>query len=47
MPGSCDEELSHQLMDRYVEVGGNFIDTANMYANGASESYIGTWMQKR
>jgi aryl-alcohol dehydrogenase-like predicted oxidoreductase len=30
----CTEEESHALLDRYVELGGNFIDTANVYAAG-------------
>ena len=47
MPGQCNEEQSHQLLDRFVEVGGNFIDTANIYSEGTSETIIGNWFQKR
>ena len=42
----CDEESSHKLMDRYAELGGNFIDTANLYSFGKSEEIIGTWLKK-
>ena len=49
-----DEELSRQLMDQYVEAGGAFIDTANVYARwigdakgGESESLLGRWMKDR
>ncbi|CAH1796288.1 unnamed protein product [Owenia fusiformis] len=46
-PGQCDEALAHQILDRYVAWGGNFIDTANMYQEGQSETMIGTWLKKR
>ena len=29
----CDEKTSRAIVDRYLELGGNFIDTANVYAN--------------
>jgi aryl-alcohol dehydrogenase-like predicted oxidoreductase len=41
------EEASHAQLDRYVEAGGNFVDTANVYAGGASEQIIGTWLAAR
>jgi len=31
-----DEAGSHMQLDRYVEAGGNFIDTADVYAGGGS-----------
>lgn len=34
-------EESYQVMDRYRELGGNFIDTANAYTYGHSEKIIG------
>jgi len=34
-------ETSNALMDRFIERGGNFIDTANMYTMGHSEKIIG------
>ena len=43
----CDEEASHRLLDRYVEAGGNFVDTADVYAGGASEEIIGEWLARR
>jgi aryl-alcohol dehydrogenase-like predicted oxidoreductase len=42
-----DEGLSHELMDRFVEIGGNFIDTADIYNLGKAETIIGRWMKKR
>ena len=38
--GSSVEE-SQQIIDRYVELGGNFIDTANFYTGSHSEKIIG------
>ena len=32
------EEESRAMMDRFAEVGGNFIDTANVYSLGGSEA---------
>jgi aryl-alcohol dehydrogenase-like predicted oxidoreductase len=44
---SADEQQSHEVLDAYVAAGGNFIDTANIYAGGASEEIIGRWMASR
>ncbi len=38
--GSSVEE-SQRIMDRYIERGGNFIDTANFYTKSHSEKIIG------
>jgi aryl-alcohol dehydrogenase-like predicted oxidoreductase len=38
--GSSVEE-SQQIIDRFIELGGNFIDTANFYTKGHSEKIIG------
>ncbi|XP_065840809.1 1-deoxyxylulose-5-phosphate synthase YajO-like [Oscarella lobularis] len=46
-PGQCDETLSHRLLDRYVECGGNFVDTANVYNIGATETVVGSWLQQQ
>jgi aryl-alcohol dehydrogenase-like predicted oxidoreductase len=34
-------ETSHTLIDRYLALGGNFLDTANVYTRGHSEKIIG------
>jgi aryl-alcohol dehydrogenase-like predicted oxidoreductase len=34
-------EESQQIIDRYVELGGNFVDTANFYTRSHSEKIIG------
>ena len=33
-----DEETSHAQLDRFVEAGGTFVDTADVYAAGRSET---------
>lgn len=41
----ADEQQSHGILDRFVEAGGNFIDTANVYGRGISEDIVGRWLQ--
>src|SRR3712207_3349911 len=36
-----DEEGSHTLVARFLEAGGNFIDTADVYEKGVSEEIVG------
>ncbi|HXY46367.1 MAG TPA: aldo/keto reductase [Thermoplasmata archaeon] len=42
-----DEATSHRILDLYVEQGGNFLDTANVYSDGKSEAMIGSWLKSR
>ncbi|CAG5121736.1 unnamed protein product [Candidula unifasciata] len=44
-PGQSDEDAAHQIINRYVEWGGNFLDTADMYGLGNSETIIGKWLE--
>lgn len=37
----ADEEASGRLVSRFLEAGGNFIDTADVYADGVSEEITG------
>jgi aryl-alcohol dehydrogenase-like predicted oxidoreductase len=39
------EEESAAMMDRFAELGGNFIDTANVYSLGVSEEIVGRWLK--
>ena len=39
------EETSFQLLDRFAEAGGNFIDTADVYSQGISEAILGRWLK--
>jgi len=42
-----DPDGSHAQLDRFVEQGGNFIDSADVYAGGDSEKIIGDWLRAR
>ncbi len=44
---TAGEEATVDILDRYVELGGTFIDTADSYAGGRSEILIGNWMRDR
>lgn len=39
-----DETTSRQVLDRYLEAGGNFLDTADMYSGGRSEELLGKFL---
>jgi aryl-alcohol dehydrogenase-like predicted oxidoreductase len=41
----ASEEVSFQMLDRFVDAGGNFIDTADVYSQGVSEEILGRWLQ--
>ena len=42
-----DEQTAHAQLDLFVEHGGNFIDTADVYSSGRSEEIIGRWLATR
>jgi aryl-alcohol dehydrogenase-like predicted oxidoreductase len=42
--GAAKEE-SRKIYDAYRDAGGNFIDTANVYTNGTSESLVGEFIR--
>ena len=42
-----DEKGSFEQLDRFVEAGGNFLDTADVYSHGGSEEIIGRWLAER
>ena len=48
------EETAFAILDKYVAEGGNFVDTANLYATwiegchgGESEAMLGRWIKDR
>src|SRR3984893_11690458 len=41
--GTAKDE-ARKVYDAFREAGGNFIDTANLYTNGTSESFLGEFM---
>lgn len=44
--GSPDE-VSESIFNTYIESGGNFIDTADVYSGGRSEELIGGYIENR
>jgi aryl-alcohol dehydrogenase-like predicted oxidoreductase len=44
---TADKTASFAVLDAYAEAGGDFIDTADMYGAGKSETIIGEWMAAR
>lgn len=51
---TTDEAAGFEVMDAFVEAGGNFIDTADVYSSwaennpgGVAEQIIGRWMKER
>ena len=42
--GAAKDE-ARKVYDAFREAGGNFIDTANVYTNGTSESFLGEFME--
>ena len=39
----CSVEESEKILASYLDLGGNFVDTANFYTNGHSEKILGDW----
>lgn len=50
---SVDKETAFTLLDEFVRLGGNFIDTANVYCRwipgneNSSERFLGEWLKSR
>jgi aryl-alcohol dehydrogenase-like predicted oxidoreductase len=42
-----NEKVAHEQLDRFLEQAGNFVDTADVYADGESETIIGRWLGAR
>lgn len=38
----CDKQTSIKIIDKFLDSGGTFIDTADMYSGGLSEEIVGT-----
>jgi aryl-alcohol dehydrogenase-like predicted oxidoreductase len=43
----ADHETSRAMLERYAELGGNFIDSANVYTGGESETFVGELLAGR
>ena len=43
----ASQQESAAILDAYLDRGGNFVDTANVYTNGQSENFLGATMADR
>lgn len=43
----ADESVSQEIFDTYVDAGGNFVDTADVYSGGKSEELVGRFIADR
>ena len=41
-----DEPEAHDLLDAFVDAGGTFVDTADVYQAGVAEEMVGRWFGK-
>lgn len=41
----ADEAVSRRIYDAYVDAGGNFLDTADVYSGGESEAMLGRFLR--
>jgi aryl-alcohol dehydrogenase-like predicted oxidoreductase len=46
MGGATPVDESHRMLDRFLEAGGTFIDTADVYGDGRSEEVLAPWLAR-
>ena len=44
MGGATPVDESHRILDRFLDAGGTFIDTADVYGDGTSERTLAPWL---
>ena len=44
---AVDSPSAARILDAFVDGGGDFVDTADLYGNGLSEQFIGEWLAGR
>ncbi len=42
----ADEATSREIFSEYVDAGGNFVDTADIYSGGVSEEFVGRFIEE-
>ena len=47
MGDKTPREESHRMLDRFLDAGGNFVDTADTYSDGGSEETLAPWLARR
>lgn len=46
MGGDTPAPQAHQILDRFLEAGGTFVDTADVYGDGTSERTLAPWLAR-
>jgi aryl-alcohol dehydrogenase-like predicted oxidoreductase len=47
MGGRTPPDEAHRMLDRFLDAGGNFVDTADTYTDGVSEETLAPWLARR
>src|SRR5215208_7545227 len=47
MGGRTPPDEAHRMLDRFLDAGGNFVDTADVYEDGGSETTLAPWLARR
>ena len=47
MGGSTPADEAHRMLDRFLDAGGTFVDTADVYGDGESERVLAPWLARR
>jgi aryl-alcohol dehydrogenase-like predicted oxidoreductase len=47
MGGATPPDEAHRMLDTYVAAGHNFLDSADVYGDGASEQTLAPWLARR
>src|SRR3979409_2538969 len=42
-----EKNEARKMLDLYIDNGGNFVDTANVYSNGSSEKMLGEFLGEK
>ncbi|WP_119071009.1 aldo/keto reductase [Aggregatilinea lenta] len=43
----ADETTAHRMASQFLDAGGNFFDTSNIYNEGQSETILGSWLKNQ
>jgi aryl-alcohol dehydrogenase-like predicted oxidoreductase len=46
MGGKTPRDEAHRMLDRFLEAGGTFLDTADVYGDGESERTLAPWLAR-
>jgi aryl-alcohol dehydrogenase-like predicted oxidoreductase len=47
MGGATPRDDAHRMLDTFVDAGGTFVDTADVYGDGTSEETLAPWLARR